>query len=161
MSPETRPEATIPEIQPVRVEVQVARTPADAFRIFTEEIHTWWPLVTHSIGQGQAVSCTVGGRVGGRIFERLEDGSEHEWGRILTWEPPTMVRFTWHPGRPAETSQEVEVRFHELGAEETRVELIHSGWERYGEGAAESRDEYQPGWRHVLVECFGAAVGRG
>lgn len=158
MNPEAGSSATLPEIQPVHLEIQVARSAADAFRIFTDGIHTWWPLATHSIGQDKAVTCTVEGRVGGRIFERLEDGSEADWGRILVWEPPDRLCFTWHPGRPADTSQEVEVRFHALGAAETRVELTHSGWERFGEGAAEARDEYQPGWQHVLGECYGGAV---
>lgn len=153
-------EATMTEIQPVRVEVTVARTPQDAFRVFTYEIHTWWPLPTHSVSPERTKTCAVEGRVGGRIFERLDDGSEEVWGTLLAWEPPALLRFTWHPGRPPETAQEVTVHFHAEGPESTRVELIHRGWESYGEGAAEARDGYQPGWEHVLGECYGTVAGK-
>lgn len=152
--------ATMTEIQPVRVEVTVTRSPRDAFRLFTEEIHTWWPLATHSVGQESTKTCAVEGRVGGRIFERLDDGSEESWGTLLAWEPPALLRFTWHPGRPPETAQEVTVRFQAAGPDRTRVELVHRGWEHYGEGAAAMRDQYLTGWAHVLGECYGTVAGK-
>lgn len=158
----TTPAAAEPHLPPIRMDITVARSPEDACRVFTEEIHTWWPLATHSIGQEDAAFCGFEGRVGGRIFERLADGSEHEWGRVLAWEPPRRLRFTWHPGRDADTAQQVEVRFHavEGEVETTRVELVHEGWEHYGEGAAEAHAGYQPGWEHVLGECYGGSAGR-
>lgn len=152
-------EATIPEIQPLRVEVTVRRPQADAFRLFTEGMGSWWPLATHSVGQEKAETCQLEGRVGGRLFERLEDGSEKSWGQVLTWDPPGRVSFTWHPGREPETAQEVEVSFHAAGDGETRVELVHRGWERYGEGAAEMRDQYETGWGYVLGECYAGTAG--
>lgn len=152
-------EATMSEIRPVRVEVTVRRPQPEAFRVFTEDMARWWPLATHSVGRDKATTCHLEGRVGGRLFERLEDGSEEIWGQVLTWDPPGRVSFTWHPGRAPETAQDVEVSFHPAGDGATRVELVHRGWERYGEGAAEMRDNYESGWGHVLGECYsGAAV---
>ena len=50
---------------------------------------------------------------------------------------------------PANPPTELEVRFlPEDGG--TRVELEHSGWERYAEGAQESFSSYNEGWDFVL-----------
>ena len=60
---------------------------------------------------------------------------------------------TWHPGREADTAQEVEVVFKET-PEGTVVELEHRGWAALGEQAKEMRKGYSGGWEHVLGECF-------
>ena len=57
--------------------------------------------------------------------------------------------FTWHPGRGAETSQEVEVRFAPSGAG-TRLELEHRGWDRLVSTADEIPEHYDSGWDEVL-----------
>lgn len=145
-------------LPPVRASVIVRRSVDEAFRLFTEQIDTWWPLATHSVGRGRAVACRVEGRVGGRLYETLDDGSEAEWGEVLTWEPPRRLVFTWHPGRDRGTAQEVEVRFSPVDGG-TRVDLEHRGWEAYGEGAAKARSEYESGWAHVLGERFVRAGG--
>jgi uncharacterized protein YndB with AHSA1/START domain len=136
-------------IPPLRRTVQVPWTPARSFERFTSEIARWWPLKTHSVGGEGAVHVEFEPRVGGRIVERDRDGSEHEWGRVLAWEPPGLVRFTWHPGQDPATSQEIEVRFVAEGTG-TRVELVHSKWERLGRMAKMARRGYPLGWAYVL-----------
>src|SRR4051794_2331440 len=131
-------------IEPVRKSIVVKRNQADAFRLFTEGMGTWWPLRSHSVFDDNAETCIMDGRVGGRIIERSKTGEESVWGRILAWEPPDRVLFTFHPGR-AEGMQQVEVRFIEAGSC-TRVELVHTGWEELGERGAEARREYHGGW---------------
>jgi uncharacterized protein YndB with AHSA1/START domain len=152
-SPKTRPTALhgrTEAIPPVRKAIHV-RLPAErAFRRFTAEIADWWPLDTHSVGEDKSDTVTLETRVEGRIFETLQDGTEAEWGRIIAWEPPRRVAFTWHPGRKEETRQEVEVTFRSEG-EGTRVELIHTGWERIPEKPREMRDGYDSGWDVVLA----------
>jgi len=136
-------------IEPVRRSVELRCGPADAFRLFTDEIDSWWPLATHSVGQSDAVSCHFEGRDGGRIYETHQDGTTHVWGTITAWEPSARVVFTWHPGRDATTAQEVELRF--IGTKQgTRVELVHRGWEILGDLAEETRANYETGWVPVL-----------
>lgn len=142
-----------PTLAPVEKSVEVALSIEAAFKLFTEGIGSWWPLDERfSISGPDGVkSCTLEGRVGGRIFETDKDGGEHMWGTVQAFEPPTFLAASWHPGRASEFATYYEVRFTatENG---TRVDLIHTGWEAVGEGAAESRAGYDNGWNTVLGE---------
>jgi uncharacterized protein YndB with AHSA1/START domain len=85
----------------IRKSVDVAVPVETAFRVFTDQAGSWWPLAPKSVGQEEAVDLVYEPRVGGRVYERLESGDEHDWGEILVWEPPERLAFTWHPGRGA------------------------------------------------------------
>lgn len=149
----TRIDPIEPYFLPLRRTVVVARPPAEAFAIFTERFGEWWPRDRFSIHQADAIACGLEPRVGGEIFEEARDGSRHLWGTVLNWEPPDRLVVSWHPGRSAESAQELEVRF--IGVPEgTRVELEHRGWQRLGEGAAEARTSYEGGWAVVLGRCY-------
>ena len=65
--------------------------------------------------------------------------------------------FTWHPGRDAETGQEVDVRFRADGAA-TCVDLEHRGWEKLGERMAEVVPQYDSGWDDVLGRRYAEAA---
>ena len=149
-------EQTVSELA-LRKTVEVAAPPERAFHLFTDGMAEWWPLATHSVGEERAETVVLEPRVGGRIVERTRDGEEHVWGTVTAWEPPGRVAFTWHPGRGADTEQDVEVRFEPSGSG-TRVELVHTGWERLGDRAAAVYANYDRGWDLVLGERFGAAA---
>jgi hypothetical protein len=70
----------------VRKVVNVQAPPAVAWRVFTEKMGAWWPLVTHKIGKATAVDAVIEPRVGGRWYERGQDGSTCDWGRVLAWD---------------------------------------------------------------------------
>ena len=74
-------------------------------------------------------------------------------------QPGRRLRFTWHPGREAESAQWVEVRF-ESAAAGSRVTLTHGGWEALGEIAPILRREYAAGWLDVFGRIFAAYAGR-
>ena len=57
--------------------------------MWTSGIATWWPR-DHTITKGPGVAVVLEGRVGGRIYERAPDGTEHEWGEVTVWQPPPM-----------------------------------------------------------------------
>lgn len=139
------------KIEPVRKQLKVGLPVEAAFRLFTDGINRWWPLLSHSVGGEQAESCYFEGWVGGRIYEIMKDGTQSEWGSVLTWEPPVRVTFSWYPGRTAQTAQQVTVTFREVPGG-VQLELVHSGWETLGESAQTTREGYQTGWDFVLGE---------
>lgn len=141
----------------IRKSVAVGCSLEDAFRVFTEKIASWWPLATKSVGHDDAVTLVIEPRLGGRVYERVRAGREHDWGTVLAWDPPTRIAFSWHPGRDPDTGQEVEVRFAAEGAG-TRVELEHRGWERLVETAAEVPAHFISGWEEVLERYAEAAA---
>ena len=143
-------------VEPIRKQLMVGLQVETAFKLFTEGMGRWWPLLTHSVGEEQAETCFLEGWVGGRIVEVLKDGSQSEWGRVLTWEPHQRVSFRWYPGREPDTAQEVAVTFSEIPTG-TLVELVHVGWETLGDKALKIRDSYDTGWDLVLTKYVAQA----
>jgi uncharacterized protein YndB with AHSA1/START domain len=139
----------------IRKSVEVGVPIETAFSVFTEQAGSWWPLETKSVGREEAVDLIFEPEVDGRVYERLRSGDEHEWGRILAWEPPRLLALSWHPGRDPETAQEVEIRFSTTDGG-TRVELEHRGWERLVATADEIPEHYDSGWEEVLARFVSA-----
>jgi uncharacterized protein YndB with AHSA1/START domain len=135
----------------VRKSVTVNCSQERAFDVYTAGISSWWPLESHSMGGERAVDAVFEAGVGGRLFERLADGEEHEWAKVLVWEPPHRFVMDWHVN-PENPTTEVEVTFTAEG-DSTRVDLEHRGWERFGDGASEAFGSYNAGWEPVLA-CF-------
>jgi uncharacterized protein YndB with AHSA1/START domain len=149
----------------VRQSIVVQAPQERAFAIFTERMGSWWPLDGYSLGTKPVIDAVVEPRAGGRWYERSEDGSEVDWGRVLAWEPPARVVLAWQLSadfRPDPTIHtEVEVRFSPEGAHRTRVELEHRGFEAYGDRAGEMRETYgsDGGWVGLLCAFAAAADG--
>ncbi len=132
---------------PVVRAAHVRRTPAEAFALFTDEIGAWWPLTTHGL-HGSAGSL---GFADGLLVERSLEGAEVVWAEVTAWEPPDRLVLEWHPGRDAAEASQVEVSFR--GDEHgTRVEIVHRGWERFGDDAERRRSAYAApnAWGFVL-----------
>jgi uncharacterized protein YndB with AHSA1/START domain len=125
----------------VRKSVTVQTDVEQAFRIFTEEIASWWPVETHSIHKETTTPVFDG--PGGRVYERAEDGKEELWAKVLAWEPPDRLVLEWqvNPERPP---TEVEIRFSAT-TDGTQVDLEHRGFDR-----EEFRGNYDEGWELVL-----------
>jgi uncharacterized protein YndB with AHSA1/START domain len=118
----------------------VVDAPVDrAFRVFTEKFGDFKPR-EHNLLKVPIEETVFEPRVGGHIYDRGVDGSLCKWARIVAYEPPNRVVFTWDigPTWQLETdptrASEVEVRFTAESAERTRVELEHRNIERHGEG---------------------------
>ena len=142
----------------IKKSVTVAVPVDEAFRVFTEEMETWWPLRTHAVDTENSDTVVMEGREGGRLFERGTSGEEQVWGIVQSWEPPQRVGYTWHPGRGEDTAQEVEVTFTPEG-DGTRVEVRHWGWEKLGDRLEEMIASYNEGWDLVLGRYAEAANG--
>ncbi len=155
--------ATTADMNTLRKVVHVNAPPPVAWRVFTEQMRTWWPLATHKIGKTVAVDAIVEPRVGGRWYERGDDGSTCDWGRVLAWEPPTRLVLSWEISadwkHDPELRTEVEVRFTQDG-NGTRVELEHRGLDHYGGRRDEMRGIFDSagGWTGILERFSTHAV---
>jgi uncharacterized protein YndB with AHSA1/START domain len=138
-------------IAPVHKTVVVKCSPERAYEVFTREIGSWWPLTRHSIGENEIVEVVFEEHVDGRVFERLTDGSEADWGKVLSWNPPASFSMAWSPGSDPAKPTELTVSFAAEG-DGTRVDLFHTGWEILAERGRESRDSYDNGWVGVLED---------
>ena len=120
----------------VRKSMSVQAPPAIAWRVFTEKMSSWWPLGHYKIGKAKAVEAIIEPHVGGRWYERGEDGSTCDWGRVLVWEPDVRLVLTWDINADwqydPKLNTEIEVRFIADGKERTRVELEHRHLDRFG-----------------------------
>jgi uncharacterized protein YndB with AHSA1/START domain len=145
--------------------VMSVRAPQEvAWRVFTEKVGTWWPLTTHKIGKAKAVDAVIEPRVGGRWYERGDDGSTCDWGRVLLWDPHSRLVLSWEitgdwkhdPG----LKTEVEVRFIADGKNGTRVELEHRHLDAYGARRDEMRGIFdsEGGWSGLLASFARAAA---
>jgi len=143
---------------PLEMTFDVACSPGHAFSVWTSGIGTWWPPDHTVSGRPDLVVLEPG--VGGRLYERDPDGSEHDWGRVTAWEPPDRLAYDWHIGRGPEEATEVEIRFRDLGERGTRIEIEHRGWERMGADAGERRDSNRRGWDTLLPHYRGALTER-
>ena len=123
------------------VEAPVVR----AFSVFTERFGDFKPP-EHNLLGAPIAQTVFEPRVGGHIYDRGEDGTECRWARVLAYEPPDRVVFTWDIGpqwqieTEADNTSEVEVRFIAEGPQRTRVELEHRNIERHGPGWEAVRD---------------------
>ena len=130
----TQLEATVARSQIV-VEAPVAK----AFTVFTERFGDFKPR-EHNLLAAPVTETVFEPRVGGNIYDRAADGSECRWARILVFEPPERVVFSWDIGPRWELetdpdhASEVEVRFVAETPGRTRVELEHRHIERHGLG---------------------------
>lgn len=151
---------TPPPIEPLRLAFQVQCSPSHAFMVWTERIGLWWPADHTATGEPD-LQVILEGRVGGRIFERAGDGSEHDWGEVLEWEPPHRLVYSWHLRRDRADATEVEIRFmpDEPSGDRTRVEIEHRGWERLGAEGRDWRDRNMGGWSTLLPHYVAAAGG--
>jgi uncharacterized protein YndB with AHSA1/START domain len=141
------------QVQETSVTTQtVVDAPIDhAFRVFTDGIGSWWDP-GHHILEAELAEMVFEPRVGGHIIDRGTDGSECRWARVLAYEPPHRVCFSWDinlrwelENDPAKAS-DIEVTFTEEGPDRTRVVLTHRHLDRHGEGWEAMRDAVGSGW---------------
>jgi uncharacterized protein YndB with AHSA1/START domain len=122
----------------VRHQVVVPGTPERAFDAFTERLGEFKPP-EHNLLGSPIVSTVLEPRVGGHIIDTGEDGSQCRWARVIAFDPPRRLVFSWDIGptwqlEDPEHASEVELRFVADGPEHTRVELEHRHLDRHGPG---------------------------
>ena len=137
----------------VRKQIVVPASQQRAFEVFTAGFGDFKPR-EHNLLKAPIAETVFEPRVGGNIYDRAVDGSECRWARILAFEPPNRVVFSWDisprwqiEANPDLTS-EVEVRFFAETPGRTRVELEHRKLDRHGHGWESMRDgvDNEAGW---------------
>ena len=121
-----------PPIEPVRKQVRVACSVEEAFRLFVEDIGSWWPVEVHSraahdqFGGGVTVTRVVfERRVGGRLYEVTSEGAEGSWAEVVVYEPPARLVLAWKPERSS-------------GASDRGRGALRAGREQHGRAARAS-----------------------
>ena len=144
----TQPPATV-----VRRQIVVDAPIEKAFAVFTERFGDFKPR-EHNLMATPIAETVFEPRVGGHIYDRGTDGSECRWARVLVYEPPHRVVFSWDIGptwqleTEPDNASEVEVRFTAETPDRTRVDLEHRNLDRHGPGWESLRDGvgHEEGW---------------
>ncbi|NES14409.1 MULTISPECIES: SRPBCC family protein [Micromonospora] len=136
-----------------------------AFAVFTGSLTDWWVREYTWSGPDALAELGIEPRAGGMLYEIGPYGFRSDFGRVLTWDPPRRLVFTWQIGPdrvpvpdPARAS-EVEVLFLPEGPDRTRVEVEHRNFDRHGEAAEGYREALTAGW-HELLRRYLATVER-
>lgn len=123
----------------IRNDIVVDAPLEHAFRVFVDQFDRIKPR-EHNLLAVPIAETVFEPRAGGHIYDRGEDGSECRWARVLAYEPPDRLLFSWDIGvqwqvesDPRKCS-EVEVRFIAETGQRTRVELEHRHLDRHGDG---------------------------
>ena len=145
------------------VEVPIER----AFEVFTQRFGDFKPP-EHNMLAAPITETVFEPQVGGGIVDRAADGTECRWARILAFDPPDRVVFSWDisPEWRIETDRahasEVEVSFYAETPTRTRVELEHRHLERHGHGWEAVADGVggPEGWP-LYLDRYSALLGQG
>src|SRR4029453_13178939 len=150
----------------VRTQVVVDVPIERAFAVFAEDFDSIKPR-EHNMLSVDIAESVFEPREGGRIYDRGVDGSECQWARVLAYEPPERIVFSWDisPRWQIETdpekTSEVEVRFIAETPERTRVELEHRNLDRHGYGweAVRAGVSGDGGWP-LYLQRFGERLAK-
>jgi hypothetical protein len=143
-------------IEPLRLSYEIECSAEHAFDVWTTRVSTWWPK-GHSTSGNLDTTVLLEPRLGGRIFERTPDGTEIDWGEITQWSPPTRLGYLWHIARDRSDATDVELTFVDLGNGRTRLDIVHTGWERLGTQGQEWREANTNGWGALIPNFIEAA----
>ena len=130
---------TVPDDAVVRREIVVDASIETAFAAFVNRFGDFKPP-EHNLLGAEISETRFEPKVGGHIYDRAADGSECRWARVLAYEPPERVVFSWDisPQWQLEADErnasEVEVRFVAETPDRTRLELEHRYLDRHGPG---------------------------
>jgi uncharacterized protein YndB with AHSA1/START domain len=140
-------------LDPVVRSISLRVSAEEAFETWWKKIHLWWPVKRISVTKQAASQVMMEGKVGGRLFEKTGDGAEHDWGRVIRWEPPTLLVYEWFLDADPKRATEVEVHFTEEVDGTTTVRVNHGKWENAAEDIAEVQRSCvaaPEGWSGIL-----------
>lgn len=151
----------------VRRSITVPIGQTQAFDLFTQRLGDFKPA-EHNLLSSPIVETVLEPYVDGWIVDRGEDGSECRWGRVLQFDRPTRVAFSWNIGptwtieTDPERVSEVDINFVAAEGNSTRVEIEHRRIDRHGPGWESVRDGIagDQGWPLYLQRYADLVVAR-
>ena len=129
----------------VRAAVEVPLAAAEAFRVFTAEIGSWYVVDRHTVvDHRRTVDIRIEPRVGGRFLDVHDaaKGAGVEMGRVTLWDPPRRLAFV------DDRQTETEVTFSAADEGRTLVAIEQRGLDRLPPAEAEHVRRF--GWRLLL-----------
>jgi uncharacterized protein YndB with AHSA1/START domain len=155
------------EAEVVRRQIVVDAPIERAFTVFTARFGDFKPP-EHNLLAAALAETVFEPKVGGHIYDRAVDGTECRWARVLAYDPPDRVVFSWDisPKWQIETdpdlTSEVEVRFIAETPDRTRVELEHRHLDRHGPGWQSLSDgvAHDQGWP-LYLDRYAALFAEG
>ena len=136
----------------VRATVEVALPQSEAFRVFTDEVGSWYVVDRHTVmDHRRTVDIRFEPHVGGRFMDVYDGatGEGREMGRVTAWDPPDRLVFV------DDRATETEVGFAPVGPDRTAVTIEQRGLDRLPPGVADHVRRF--GWR-LLAGWFAAAL---
>ena len=123
-----------------------------AFAVFTERFGDFKPP-EHNMLRVPIAETVFEPRVGGHIYDRGTDGSECRWARVLVYDPPQRVVFSWDIGPTWQVEADPDerergrdpVRRREPGADARRARAPQHRSARSGLGSRPGRRRPRPG----------------
>jgi aminoglycoside 6'-N-acetyltransferase I len=150
-------------VAPIVRDQAVRLPPSAAFRLFTEQLDSWWPR-EYTWAQDALEWIGLQPRLEGRCTEVGPHGFQCDWGHVIRWEPPTVVELAWQisprrePVPDRSRASRVRVEFTADGTG-SLVRLHHDGFERHGAEGGAYRDALaaDQGWPLILARYARAA----
>ena len=123
--------------------------------MFATRMGDWWPK-DKTPGDKPMADIVIEPRTGGIFYEVDVEGTQHQWGTVLAWNPPEQLLLGWQLGKDwkfdPDLVTEVELTFEPAGEGRTRVTLEHRHLERFGAIAEERRAQLDGGWPTRLAD---------
>ena len=136
--------------EPLRMTFDVDCSARARLSRLDDRIDAWWPRGPHGDAGSPAPGCVLEPRVGGRIYERTPDGTEHEWGEVTAWEPPRRLGLPLAPAHATATTRPTSRSGSCRDGAGTRVEIEHPAGSGSGDGRRRWRERNVGGWTTLL-----------
>lgn len=142
--------------------VEVPIGAAESFALLTEGFTRWWPPEFSWSGPELLAEIGVEPGVGGTLYEIGPHGLRWDWGRVVRWEPPHTLAFTWQigpdrvPVADPDLASRVEIGLAAIGGG-TAVTVKHGGWDHHGRHAVAYREAFAQTWPTALARLRDAA----
>ena len=146
-------------IEVVRKTVTVDCAVEEAFRVFTTDALSWWPVESHSIHQTVS-EIVFEPRTGGEVYEVAESGERGHWATVLEWDPPRYMGTSWENGYMNDEIFRAHLGWIGLEQYDETNEVGQRFLDRFAEVHGRRPEYIMPIYGHDVGQAFVAAFER-